>query len=86
MTAPNIRRSYAGIPQPRRVGCLAGCGGYSHDPDCPVTHPTVPSPPAVTCSRDYACKRQEVAVLARSELCPCSQSLAAHAVTESQPC
>lgn len=67
------------IPAPRhRIGCLNGCRGYGHDPDCPVSRPM---PVGTTCSLDRRCSTVGIEVLASDAYvtCPCVEALAAHA-------
>lgn len=60
------------FPQPRRVGCLLGCAGYSHDDDCDLVMART-RPPSGPCSLDYRCKTLSISVLAdpQYETCPC---------------
>ncbi len=57
------------FPRPRRVGCLLGCEGFGHEPDCPIAERPVPSG---GCSLDYLCKTKGIGVLSSGpSMCPC---------------
>lgn len=76
---PSVPRPSDTIPRPRRrIGCLLGCAGYSHDPDCSLARPMPVGP---VCSLDRRCSTVGIEVLASDAYvtCPCVEALSAHA-------